>query len=140
LDRAGYLLDTDVVSELTRKKVDERVGAFMASLESEPSYLSVLTIGELKRGSALKSRTDRQHAGRLDAWIEEIERSFAGRILSIDLVAALLWGELSASRPRAAIDTLIAATAIVHNLTLVTRNVRDVADTGVALINPWKEI
>ena len=139
LGSAGYLLDTNVISEVTRKKSDGRVSAFLASIKNEPSFLSVLTIGELRHGAALKRRTDKVHADRLDAWIDAVEASFAARVLPIDLAAARLWGELSAARPRAAIDTLIAATAIVRNLTLVTRNTRDVADTGVVYVDPWKQ-
>lgn len=134
----GYLLDTNVVSEATRARKEMRVLDFVASIENGRTFLSVLTIGELKRGSILKRRVDRSHSERLDAWIEALERSFADRILQVDLEAARLWGELSARRPRAAVDTLIAATAITRNLTLVTRNVRDVADTGVRLLNPWE--
>ncbi|MEX0852189.1 MAG: type II toxin-antitoxin system VapC family toxin [Bauldia sp.] len=134
----GYLLDTNVISEVARGKPDERVAAFMRTIRDEHSFLSVLTIGELRRGAEMRRVVDRRHAEKLDLWIDSVEESFTTRILPVDLPTARLWGELSAKRPRAAVDTLIAATAIVHNLTLVTRNTRDVADTGVALVNPWR--
>jgi len=134
----GYLLDTNVVSERRRRQPDGRVTAFLDQIENEYVCLSVLTIGEIRRGVSQLRRTDKPQADTLDTWIDSIELSFAARILPIDLAAARLWGELSAMRPRAVVDTLIAATAIVRNLTLVTRNTRDVADTGVALANPWE--
>ena len=134
---SGYLLDTNVISERRRRRPDRRVASFLDEIESEYVCLSVLTIGELRRGAVMRRTVDERHAEKLDAWIDSIERSFATRILPVDLPAARLWGELSAARPRAVVDTLIVATAIVRNLTLVTRNARDVADTGVALIDPW---
>ncbi len=98
----------------------------------------MLTIGELRKGAVLRRRTDAGHADRLDAWIASIEADYGPRILPVDLPAARLWGDLSADRPRPLVDALIAATAMVHKLTLVTRNTRDFADTGVALVNPWE--
>ena len=76
-------------------------------------------------------------AARLGAWADALEAGFANRILAVDAATAKLWGELSADRPRPVIDTLLAATAIAHDLTLVTRNVADVAGTGAAVLNPW---
>lgn len=133
----GYLLDTNVVSERRKRHPEPRVITFLDEIETEYVCLSVLTIGELRRGAEMRRRADRSHAGVLDQWIDTIEASFANRILPIDLGTARLWGGLSAVRPRAVVDTLIAATAIVHGLTLVTRNVRDVVDTGVDAVNPW---
>jgi hypothetical protein len=80
---------------------------------------------------------DPNAASRLAAWIEGLEVSYADRILGIDLATARLWGEWSAERPRPVVDTLLAATAVVNNLTLVTRNIRDVRDTPVKLLDPW---
>lgn len=113
------------------------VTAFMAAIRDDETFLSVLTVGELRRGATMRRQTDSRHAARIDTWIDVVERRFAGRILSVDLEIADLWGKLSAERPRPVVDALLAATAIVHDLTLVTRNVADFADTGVALVNPW---
>ena len=137
LSDAGYLFDTNVLSEVNRRQPDARVLAFVRGLSND-AFISVLTIGELRRGAVLRRRTDVGHADRLDAWIASIETDYGGRILPVDLSTARLWGELAADRPRQVVDTLIAATAIVHDLTLVTRNTRDFADTGVALVNPWQ--
>ena len=97
----------------------------------------MLTLGELRKGVEARRRTDERAAAGLDEWIAEIEEVYADRLLPVDEAVADLWGRLSASRPRPVIDTLIAATALAHGMTLVTRNVADMNDTGVALINPW---
>ncbi|MBN8994491.1 MAG: type II toxin-antitoxin system VapC family toxin [Rhizobiales bacterium] len=134
---AGYLLDTNALSEPVRRMPAPAVTAFMAAIRDDETFLSVLTVGELRRGATMRRQTDSRHAARIDTWIDVVERRFAGRILSVDLEIADLWGKLSAERPRPVVDALLAATAIVHDLTLVTRNVADFADTGVALVNPW---
>ncbi len=134
----GYLFDTNVLSEVNRRQPDARVLAFVRGISNEDAFISVLTIGDLRRGAVLRRRTDADHADRLNAWIASIEAGYGPRILPVDLPTARLWGELASDRPRPAVDALIAATAMVHGLTLVTRNTRDFADTGVALVNPWE--
>jgi predicted nucleic acid-binding protein len=138
LNSAGYLLDTNVVSEGRRRVPNPSVALFMDSIRDENAFVSVLTLGELRKGAAMRSRTDPVGAERLGHWINEVEAAFERRILLVDLPIARLWGELAAVKPRPSVDTLIAATAIVHDLTLVTRNTRDIADTGVAFVNPWE--
>ena len=101
-------------------------------------FLSVLTLGELRKGAEMKRRTNERAAARIDAWIAEVETEYSERLLPVDRPTAEAWGRLMAMRPRQAVDALIAATAIVHDLTLVTRNTRDFADSGVALVNPWE--
>lgn len=133
-----YLLDTNVLSETRRKQADERVIRFLSSAEQSVLFLSVLTLGELRKGVALKGRSDPSAARALGGWVDGLEFSFADRILGVDAATARLWGELSAQRPRPVVDTLLAATAVVHGLTLVTRNTADVLDTGVSLLDPWK--
>jgi hypothetical protein len=100
-------------------------------------FVSVMTIGELRRGAELKTRKDALGGRALGRWVEQVERSFSARMMGIDRDVADLWGRLAAERPRPVVDTLIAATAIVHGMTLVTRNIADVRDTGVRLVNPW---
>ncbi|MGA2438243.1 MAG: type II toxin-antitoxin system VapC family toxin [Acidobacteriaceae bacterium] len=138
-DPVQYLLDTNVLSETRKRHADEKVLAFVA--ESDPStlYISVLTLGELRKGVALKHRSDPSAAESIATWVDGLEFSFADRILGIDAATARLWGELSAERPRPVIDTLLAATAVVHGLTLVTRNTSDVQDIDVKLHNPFAE-
>jgi len=139
-ERVGYLLDTNVVSETRKKKADESVLAFLESAEASALYISVLTLGELRKGVARKKLEDPEAAARLAGWVEGLEVSFADRIVGIDSAIAGLWGDWSGQRPRPVVDTLLAATAVVHGLTLVTRNIRDVEDTPVKVLDPWKEI
>jgi predicted nucleic acid-binding protein len=135
---AGYLLDTSVISETRKARADRGVMAFLSAADAAGLFLSVLTLGELRKGVEAKRRTDPIAADQLGAWVDGIETLFADRVLPIDAAAARLWGELSASRSLAVVDTLIAATAIGHQLTLVTRNIRDVESTGVRIVDPWQ--
>ena len=135
---AGYLLDTNLISETRKIRADAGVMAFLAAADAGGLFLSVLTLGELRKGVEAKRRTDSETAARLGAWVDGIETTFADRVLPVDAPAARLWGELSAGRTLPVIDTLIAATAITRGLTLVTRNTRDLAGTGVPLVDPWQ--
>ena len=135
---AGYLLDTNLISETRKIRADAGVMAFLGAADTAGLFLSVLTLGELRKGVETKRRTDAPVAARLEAWVDGIETTFADRVLPVDAAAARLWGELSAGRSLPVIDTLIAATAITRGLTLVTRNTRDVASTGVLLVDPWQ--
>jgi predicted nucleic acid-binding protein len=135
--RIEYLLDTNVLSETRRRRADERVMAFLSEAEPSALYISVLTLGELRKGVALKRRTDPSAAKKLSGWVDGLEFSFADRILGIDAATARHWGDWSAERPRPVIDTLLAATAVQRDLTLVTRNVTDVQDLPVKVLDPW---
>ena len=137
---AGFLLDTNLISETRKIRADAGVMAFLAAADATRLFLSVLTLGELRKGVEAKRRADSATADRLGAWMDRIETTFADRILPVDTPAARLWGELSARRTLPVIDTLIAATAITRGLTLVTRNTRDVAATGVPLLDPWQGV
>ncbi len=134
---AGYLLDTNVISETRKIRADARVTGFLEATNGERLFLSVLTLGELHKGVAARRRTDPETADRLARWVDEIESTFADRVLPLDAPAARIWGELSAGRSLPVVDTLIAATAMARGLTLVTRNTRDVAATGVTVLDPW---
>jgi hypothetical protein len=133
----AYLLDTNVLSETRRKKADPGVMAFLEAADSSTLYLSVLTLGELRKGIAAKRRTDPVAARALATWLEGLEAGFADRILGVDASVARLWGDWCGDRPRPVIDTLLAATAAEHGLTLVTRNTRDVSGLPVRVHNPW---
>jgi len=136
----GYLIDTNVLSELRRKQPDERVLAWMQDRPRQSLFLSVLTLGEIRKGIERLDDLARRH--KLLDWLEvELPNYFVGRMLTIDIHTADRWGRLmaSAGRPLPAIDGLLAATALQHDLTLVTRNTRDFAGLAVQLINPWEE-
>ena len=134
---AQYLLDTNILSETRKKQADEKVVAFLTSADPSSIYISILTLGELRKGVAQKRRTDPATATDLAAWVDGLEFGFANHILAVDTATAKVWGELSTQRPRPVIDTLLAATAIVHELTFVTRNTSDVDDIDVTLLNPF---
>lgn len=134
----GYLLDTNVISETRKIRANSGVMAFLSTADGQGLFLSVLTLGELRKGVEAKRRTNPAIAEQLGAWVDGLETTFADRLLPIDVATARCWGELSAGRSLPVIDTLIAATAIGHGLTLVTRNTRDVASTGVMIVDPWQ--
>lgn len=130
-----YLVDTNVVSEARRGRPE--AAAWLRAVDPKAVYLSALTLGEIMRGIALKQKADPATASRLAEWLQQLRHDHADRILPVTDPIALEWGRIAALRPRGDIDGLIAATAIVHDLILVTRNVRDFDDTRVSLINPW---
>jgi predicted nucleic acid-binding protein len=133
----AYLIDTNVISEIRRVRVDAGVEAFFDATSAGDLFLSVLTIGELRKGVAKQRRGNPIFASRLGIWVDGLEAMFADRILPVDLGVARRWSELDAQRTLPVVDALIAATAIERGLTLVTRNVGDVAETGVLFVDPW---
>ena len=135
----GFLLDTNVISEMRKKQPNPSVLRFVSIARDRTLYLSCLSFGELRRGAELKRKTDAIAADSLDRWIEGLESQYDNRTLGIDATAAKLWGGWSAQRSRSIVDTLMAATAAVHQLTFVTRNVADVHDLPVQILNPWEE-
>ena len=135
---SGYLLDTNFVSEARKPRPNPGVLAFLLETSPDRSFVSAMTIGELRKGVAARRALDAEAADRLAEWVDQLESEFSERVITVDGAVARIWGELSASRPVPVVDTLIAATAIVHDLTLVTRNVRDMASTGARLLNPWE--
>jgi toxin FitB len=138
---SGFLLDTNVISELVKPRPEHKVTSWILHIDEKLLWLSVLTLGEIRKGVASQPATTRRLV--LEGWLEvELSERFHGRILSIDEAVADRWGRLSAeaiSRKTLlpVIDGLLAATALHHNLTLVTRNTRDVESTGVPIFNPW---
>lgn len=140
----SYLIDTNVLSELRRKQPDSHVVEWFSLRATQSLFLSVLTLGEIRKGiERLDSRLpgDVERKQSLRDWLEQdLPTFFIGRLLAVDAAVADRWGHLQAlaGRPLPAIDSLLAATALHHGLTLVTRNVKDFADMGVALINPWE--
>ena len=134
----GFLLDTNVVSELRkRERCTAKVNAWAQSVEPNQNFLSVLVIGELRRGAILKRRSDRATADLLEQWIARLTHFYGDRILPITLEIAQEWGRLGAVRPIPPEDGLLVATANVHRLTFVTRNTKNVQGLGVAILNPW---
>jgi predicted nucleic acid-binding protein len=134
----SYLIDTNVLSELRRKAPDTQVVQWFARRPVATLYLSVLTLGELRKG--IDAMADAARRLSLLDWLEtELPAFFAGRILPIDAAVADRWGRIvaQAGRPVPAVDSLLAATAAQHGLVLVTRNLRDVQDLGVPVLNPW---
>jgi toxin FitB len=130
-----YLVDTNVIFEARRGS--RQAQAWLRSVRPESVYLSALTLGEIMRGVILRRKSDPLTAARLGGWLERLRHDHADRILPVTDRIALEWGRIAALRPRGDVDGLIAATAIVHELSLVTRNVGDFEDTGASLINPW---
>jgi len=139
---SGFLLDTNCISELVRSKPEPRVLEWTQAADESLLYLSVLTLGEIRKGVATLPQGKRR--SQLESWLElDLQARFSGRILSIDSAIADRWGMLSADakrrgRPLSVIDGLLAATALHHNLTIVSRNVVDFEGTQTAVLNPWK--
>ena len=139
---SGFLLDSNIISELVKAKPDIKVTAWIELADESLLYLSVLTLGEIRKGIA--SLTDASRRIALETWLDsDLQLRFADRILPIDLAVANRWGQIARKASTTkytlpVIDGLLAATALHHNLTFVTRNTRDVLATGVPTFNPWR--
>ncbi|MGC1534397.1 MAG: type II toxin-antitoxin system VapC family toxin [Candidatus Sulfotelmatobacter sp.] len=138
----GFLLDTNCISELIRSNPEPRVMDWMRAADESLLYLSVLTLGEIRKGAAILPQSKRRT--RLESWLQfDLRVRFSGRILAIDNAVADRWGWLTAEakrkgKPLAAIDGLLAATALQHGLTVVSRNSADFAHAQVPVLNPWE--
>lgn len=137
----NYLLDTCVISELVKPAPNENVLDWLTEVPSDALFLSVITIGEIKKGLT-KLRNSKRKL-KLTGWLNTLRNDYHDRILPIDLTIAENWGVLQGKAeqngsPMASIDGLIAATAYTHNLALITRNEKDFTPSGIHVINPWK--
>jgi len=137
-----FLLDTNVISELRKAgdgRADTNVTAWVAAQDATTFLISAITILELERGVLSVQRRDPKQGGRLRKWLDDhVRPQFAGRILPIDDAIATRCAQLHIPDRRYEADALIAATALVHNLSVVTRNVKDFHETGVVVIDPWQ--
>jgi predicted nucleic acid-binding protein len=134
----SFLVDTNVVSELRKgERANAKVRGWFRSVDGAELYLSVLVIGELRQGVERLRRRDQPAAAKLDRWLHELIERHADRTLPVDAAVADRWGRLNVPDPIPAVDGLLAATALAHSLTLVTRNVRDVRRTGVRHLDPF---
>ena len=136
----AYLLDTCALSEFTKPKPSASVDAWFAQIPDGADFVSVLTLGELEKGITKLASLRRRAA--LERWFGDLRDRFSGRILTVDEPVALEWGRITArgelaGSPLPSIDALIAATAIVHGLAVVTRNTSDIARIGAPIIDPW---
>jgi predicted nucleic acid-binding protein len=135
----SYLVDTNVVSELRKgRRCDPGVASWFAGVSSEDIYLSVLTVGEIRKGIENIRRRDQPAAKNLDSWLQELLTTHQDRILPVDQNIAEKWGHFNVPDPLPVLDSLLAATAQEHGLTLVTRNLKDVERTGVPCMNPFR--
>ena len=139
-----FVLDTNVISELRKAKsgkADENVVAWAADVSPGALFLSVITVLELETGVLLVERRDPTQGATLRAWLNhQVLPAFAGRVLAVDTAVAQRCARLHVPDPRAERDALIAATALVHGMSIVTRNVADFVLTGVQILNPWARI
>ena len=133
----SFLIDTNIISEVRKgARCHPGVAAWYASIADNELYLSVLVLGEIRRGVELARARDPMKADALEAWLSAIHSSFGARILPVNSAVSDLWGRMSALRPLPTVDGLLAATARVHGLTLVTRNEADVAGLGALSLPP----
>lgn len=136
----SFLVDTNVLSEIRKAdQADAAVRRWLAAVEVKDIYVSVMVLGEIRRGvERIRHRGDFVQALALERWLEQLQSVYAETILDLDVQVADLWGRLQVPDPLPPIDSLLAATAIVHDLVLVTRNVKDIRATGVRCLNPFE--
>ena len=134
----SYLLDTDVVSEVRKPSPNAGVATWFAEVDSADLHLSVLVVGEVRQGiERLRTRGDAKQAAIFEGWLETLKSEFGDRLLPITAAVAERWGALTAGRPLPVVDGLLAATAVEHDLTLVTRDESLLSTSGVAVLSPW---
>ena len=134
----NYLIDTNVISEVRKgASCNPNVAAWFEAIDDNSLYLSVLVLGKIRRGVERSRPKDLRKARALENWLTSVSTSYASRILPVDHAVANEWGRMSAVRPVSTVDALLAATAKVNRMTLVTRNVSDVADLGADVLDPF---
>lgn len=137
---SGFLLDTNILSELRKQeRCDPGVRAWFEQCPENRMFVSVLVLGEIRRGIERIRARDPRQAEALESWLESVTQQYEERILPVDVRVADRWGAMGSLQPIAPVDGLLAATALTHQLTLVTRNVADVESTGVKLLNPFSQ-
>ncbi|MDE1938302.1 MAG: type II toxin-antitoxin system VapC family toxin [Alphaproteobacteria bacterium] len=135
----NYLIDTNVISEVRKgARCDPNVARWYDEIDDGSLYLSALVLGEIRKGVEKARSRDPTQARALERWLVEVNKAFADRILTVDRVVADEWGKMGATRSLPVVDALLAATAKVHGMTLVTHNTLDVADLDVAVLNPFE--
>jgi toxin FitB len=135
----NYLIDTNIISEVRKaSRCDANVARWYEAVDENALYLSVLVLGEIRKGIEKTRPRDVAQARALEKWLDAVRRAFADRILPVDGAVADEWGKMSAQRTLPAIDGLLAATAKVHAMTLVTRNVLDMPGLEVSVLNPFE--
>jgi len=134
----SYLLDTNVLSEVRKSQGNPGVKAWFDSVRSDELYLSVLVLGEVRQGIERLQRRDEVQAAVYERWLEGLQAHYSDRILNVDAAIADVWGHINAVDSLPVINGLLAATALVHELTLVTRNTRDFRRSGVTLLDPFE--
>lgn len=132
-----HLLDTNVLSEVRKPRRDPGVDRWLQGVRVEDLFLSVLTLGEVRRGIERLRARDAARTAVFEAWLAEVETVFADRVLVVDTAVAEAWGRLGASDPVPSVDGLLAATALVHGLVVVTRDRRPFERVGVPWLDPW---
>jgi predicted nucleic acid-binding protein len=133
----AYLLDTCIISELRKSTCNPGVAAWMSRIQPDEAFLSVVTLGEIRRGIELHRRKSPAAAAGLERWLLGLETHYGDRILPITPAIADAWGRLTPQQPLPVSDGLIAATAVENKLTVVTRNTADFASSGVNTLNPF---
>jgi toxin FitB len=134
-----YLLDTNVLSETRKREPAPGVADWIAATPPTRLHVSVLTLGEIQQGiERIRAQGDWRQADALEGWLREMEAGFGDRVLPVTLPVASAWGRQQQGRPQPVVDALIAVTAQVHGMTVVTRNVKDFEQAGVQVLNPFE--